>query len=488
MGAGPTSDMATGKTLTAANLEALGAARLAALLLEISAGDADAKRRLRLALAGEAGSGEAAREVAKRLASIAKARSFIDWPKVKPLAADLEAQRKAILDLVAPTDPREAFELIWRLVACAEGVFARSDDGSGRLSAVFHQAVRDLGPLSEAARLDPASLAERIFEALRGDGYGHWRELVPVLAHRLGQPGLERLRRQVEVWRAEPVVTAPEPERRVMAWSSSGRIYADEVENSHRRSTAKYVLQQIADALGDVDAYIAEVDAGARRMPAVAAEIARRLLAAGRADAAWAAIEAVERSKRDWVSIEWERARIEVLEALGRAEEAQAFRWRRFIETLNAVHLRDYLRRLPDFEDFDAEQRALTHALGYGDVHQALGFLAAWPDLERASRLVVTRAHDLNGDLYELLTPVAGALETKYPLAATLARRAMIDFTLSASRASRYRHAARHLAECASLAPYVDDYGGALDHAAYLRALHAAHARKAAFWQEVDPT
>ena len=62
--------MATGKTLNAANLETLGAARLAALLLEISAGDAAAKRRLRSALAGEAGSGEAAREVAKRLAAL----------------------------------------------------------------------------------------------------------------------------------------------------------------------------------------------------------------------------------------------------------------------------------------------------------------------------------------------------------------------------------------------------------------------------------
>ena len=74
--------MTTGRTLNAANLETLGAARLAALLLAISAGDAAVKRPLRLALAGEAGSGEAAREVAKRLASIAKARSFIDWQKV----------------------------------------------------------------------------------------------------------------------------------------------------------------------------------------------------------------------------------------------------------------------------------------------------------------------------------------------------------------------------------------------------------------------
>lgn len=44
--------MASKKTLNAKNLEALGAQRLAELLIEISTGDAAAKRRLRLELAG----------------------------------------------------------------------------------------------------------------------------------------------------------------------------------------------------------------------------------------------------------------------------------------------------------------------------------------------------------------------------------------------------------------------------------------------------
>ena len=83
-------------------------------------------------------------------------------------------------------------------MACAESVFARSDDGSGRLAEVFRQAARDLGPLAQAAGLDPGPLAERAFEALRGDGYGQWQELVPVLAPQLSQSGLERLKQLVE--------------------------------------------------------------------------------------------------------------------------------------------------------------------------------------------------------------------------------------------------------------------------------------------------
>ena len=52
--------MTSKNTLSAKNLEALGAGRLAELLIEISAGNAAAKRRLRLALAGAQSPGEVA--------------------------------------------------------------------------------------------------------------------------------------------------------------------------------------------------------------------------------------------------------------------------------------------------------------------------------------------------------------------------------------------------------------------------------------------
>jgi hypothetical protein len=480
--------MASGKTLNAANLQALGAERLAELLIEISAGDAATKRRLRLALAGTAGSATVAHEVSKRLASIAKARSFIDWQKIKPLAADLEAQRAAIRDFIAPTDPREAFELTWRLVGCAESVLSRSDDGSGRLGAIFHDAAADLGKLAQAAELEPLDLAERAFTALRADSQGAWEKLVPILAPQLGAPGLAALKQRMKEWQAEPVTVPPARERQVIGWSSAGPIHADELQTSHRRHVAAFTLQQIANALGDVDSYVAQIDAKARKAPLIAAEIARRMLDAGRPKDAWKALEAADTSQRNWTPMEWEQARADTLEALGRFDDAQEFRWQRFEATLNTTHLRAFLAKLPDFEDFDAEQRALALALTHPNFHQALAFLVTWPDLQRANQLVLARPKELNGDLYDLLSPAADALDTKYPLAAILLRRAMIDFSLQNARASRYKHAARHLSECASLARRVPDFGEVPDHTAYERALRAAHARKAGFWQEVKAT
>ena len=455
--------MATGKTLNAANLEALGATRLAELLIEISKGNAPAQRRLRLALAGSAGADEAARAILKRLASIARAKTWLDWQKIKPFVADLEAQRRTILDVVAPTDPREAFELVWRLVVCAESVLVRSDDSSGRLSAAFHAAALDLGPLAQRAEIQPEELAGRAFRALAADRYGIWDELVPILAPQLGRAGLAMVKKLMQAWRADP----------------------DEAKSRHRGHTVTFVLQQIADVLGDVDGYIEQIDTRARRMPAVAATIARRLLDAGRAQEAWVALDAVEAKLRDGAPMEWEAVRVDVLEALGRADEAQAFRWQRFLATLNVTHLRAYLRKLPDFDDFEAEQRALAHASAFGDVHQALAFLIAWPDLHRASELVLGRAQALNGDLYEVLSPAADTLDSKYPLAATVVRRAMIGFTLRVARSTRYKHAARQFDDCREAAGRVVDFGSVPDHAAFERGLRAAHGRKAGFWQQV---
>lgn len=174
-----------------------------------------------------------------------------------------------------------------------------------------------------------------------------------------------------------------------------------------------------------------------------------------------------------------------MLEALGRHEEAQAFRWQRFTATLDSGHLREYLKALPDFEDFDAEQRALTHAASFADPHQALAFFVGWPALDRAATLVVARAEAFDGNHYELLNPAADALETKHPLAATILYRAMIDFTMRKARSSRYGHAARHLATCAALARRIDDWGTLPDHDDHVAGLRAAHGRKTGFWSLV---
>ena len=74
------------------------------------------------------------------------------------------------------------------------------------------------------------------------------------------------------------------------------------------------------------------------------------------------------------------------------------------------------------------------------------------------------------------------ALAAKHPLAAILLLRAMINFALKENRVKRYRHAARHLEECASLAAAVGDFGDFEPHERYSTRIRVEYGRKTSFW------
>ena len=449
--------MASKTTLNTKNLAALGAERLADLLLDITKGNADAKRQLRLELASEAGSGDVAREIRKRLSSIARSRSFIDWQGRNAFAADLDMQRRAIVSQVGPVDPAGAFDLIWRFVALANGVYERCDDSTGKVQSIFYEACEGLIDMAEVAAPDPLVLADQLLEALADDDYGHYPTLISGLASVLGSEGLQHLKAGI---------------------TTSG------IDLSNN-SALRMALEQIADVEGDVDAYIDQQSDLARKAPQVAAEIARRLLEAGRVEEAWEAINAPDEKDRGWIPYDWEVTRISVMRAMGQPEVARDFMWTCFARSLNADHLRAWLSGLPDFEDVEAESRALEHALGFESFTTALHFLMTWPAIEQAAVLITNRAAEIDGNHYELLGPVSDALEDRHPLAATLLKRGLIDFALQNSRVKRYRHAARHLRECKNLAARVDDFAQFDTHEAYLDGLKQSHGKKTSFWGAV---
>ncbi len=475
---------ASKKTLNAKNLESLGTQRLAELLIEISTGNTKAKSRLRLELAGEENPAAVAREIRKRLALIARSSGFVDWQNRRALVDDLQIQRRAVIDKVAKRDPSEGLELMWRFMALADSIFERCDDSSGTVIGVFDNAANDLGEIAKAAKPDPETLADDAFRALIDNGYGQYDSLIHVLTSALGQKGLEHLKQRIIGLSKELVRKPSDQERRVIGYGSDGPVYTDEVDEQFQTRTVHLALMKIADAQGDVDAYIAQYDEQTRKVPNIATQIARRLLATERADEALQTLDTAEH-KRDscpWPTFEWVDARIDVLDALGRGDEAQADRWSFFERSLSIPHLRAYLKRLPDFDDVEAEKRALDYAQGYECPLEALSFLVSWPALDRAAALTIRQAEDLDGNHYEILTPTAEAMAGKHPLAATLVLRSMIDFALTHRRSSRYKHAARHLIDCSSLASAIDDFGAYEAHDAYEARLRREHGRKSSFW------
>jgi hypothetical protein len=246
---------------------------------------ATTKRRLRFALAGAQGPGELAKEVRKRLAIMARSGSFVDWQGVRALADDLETQRRAIVETVAKADPKEALDLLWKFMALAPSIFERSDDGSGTVIGVFHEACSDIGDVALQASSNPTTLGDRAFEALIANDYGQFDELIAVLAPALGRAGLEHLKHRMIDLSNRPVKTPAEKDR------VKGSIYADEMAERSRISTVRLALTEIADALGEPPASRAAAershrsgarrdapaspDAAAKAVPAMASALSR---------------------------------------------------------------------------------------------------------------------------------------------------------------------------------------------------------------------
>lgn len=458
--------MAAKTTLNEKNLEALGAAKLASLLIEISTGSAAAKRRLRLELAGNRGTSEVAHEVRKRLGNIARAKTRINWRRVKAVRTDLDTQRRTIVEVIARDDPKEAFDLIWQFLGLANPVMERASDSSASLIETFHQACFDAATIARHAGLDVEGLAAKIVKALQVNDAGQYDPLIEAMSPILGQAGLGRLKEMVVAWRDEP-------------------------DDRPQELAAQGALQRIADLEGDVDAYIAELSPEVRREQAAAADIARRLLLAGRALEALAAINDVKPSRNPETLFDWQITRLEIFEALERGDEAQADRWAWFESSLTIDHLRAYIRRLPDFDDVEAEEKAFAIARTFPDVNLALSFFIAWPAHGQAARMIVERRNEFDGDDYELLSSAAEALSAKYPIAATILRRAMIDFTLERARSTRYKHAARHLTECLGTANRLTvlefTEADIETHQAYVARLKQHHGKKTGFWYRVQP-
>ncbi|MCX5956885.1 MAG: hypothetical protein NTW51_10885 [Cyanobacteria bacterium] len=537
--------MAGRASLNAKNLEALGPARLAELLLQHTEGNAAARRALRLALAEQRGPLEMAQEVRKRLAAVERSSSWLDQKRRDALLADLDRQRQAIAGPIAAHDPDLAVELLWRFLDLASSLQYRCDCSDDAELPLFHQASADLGQVACRAKGSTAALAEQVTAALLENEGGEVDHLIEHLKEALKPDGLEQLRQMMEAKRpprrsdvkqaAGEAASFDGEDEDEAAEDGNGYIYAptfnsdyepdgdedfeveydvdfesdydDESESGYEeddedydlnpdprdlRQTVRLAMLAIADALGDAEVYLAEYrdhEPTALKRPLVAARVAQRLTTAGRAEESLALLDAAKPSADQappgpgpWID-----ARIAALDQLERGEEAQQLRRSFALLRLSNQHLRDYLKRMPAFEDGEAQERALDLVLQHPYFGPALEFLHQWPDRRRAARLILARPDELVRADEKVLAAVAEALEAEQPLAATLCLRALIESIVEQARSNRYRHAVRYLASCRRLAGAIDSWGTIPDHNSYINELLYAYGHRSGFMNQLDP-
>ncbi|MEY8880863.1 DUF6880 family protein [Donghicola sp. XS_ASV15] len=472
-----------GKALNKANLIALGEETLAELLLEAVKGDAARQRRVRLVLAADQGPEAIAMDVRKRFATIRKGRSYISRKKQRVLAKELAELTEMIEARIAEADPNLAFELLWEQLHLAHGIYQRTDDAWSAIRDVMTQAMDAVARVTPSMSKPAEDLAEDVFDAVVSDVFGTFEYGVRAVSEALGTAGLKRLKTL-----ASEAAEAPAPEAEIALYAVlTGASRSEARAKAARQRRLHLLLQDLADLEGDVDAWLDQFTEAQLVSPTVAPAAADRLRLAGRAEEALGLVlEARSRDNgRDRPDLD--EAYFACLDALGRKDDLQEALWQRFETHLCPDALQRHLKLLPDFDDIEAADRARAHVLAYRPIAPALLYSQRAQDMTLAAQLVMERHTEIDGEAYELLSPLAEGLEAHHPLAAVVIWRSMIDFALRKGRSARFGHAVKHLESCATADMQIVDYQGHPTHFDYVEGLRRNHGRKAAFWERLDP-
>lgn len=449
----------------AETLAALGAERLAELLVAAARSDASLKRLLTIEVAQDAS--DVAEEIDKQLQRIRTAKGRINASRAITLARELERLLTATSSKLGGLDPALAVERLLDVLAAAPDILARRKGEARPLLDAFASIGSQIAPLLAAVPAGPArtALLSSAYRAAVDDDLGLTDNLLLAAAQAVSA--------------VERAILRAEVEADLGALESSG---ARRAAIAQRIQVLTGALAQIADADGELDGFLAAQE---RRDPRLRDHLgmASRLLSADRATQALMVLDEASaglvRASQAFAEL-----RIDALEAAGRRDDAQTARWALFSTSLSADALRAFLKRLPDFEDVEREEEALAHAEQHPDATAVLAFLLTWKDHRRAAALVRRRGAQLDGHADLALAAAAEQLAHKDPLAATLLYRITIDATLSRSRVAGYGRAAQSLLECASLAGTIADWEGRADHAGYVARLRSSYGRQARFWRK----
>jgi len=366
------------KRVTHENVSALGADRLARLLLDFANARPELKRQLRMELAALQGLDHLAAEVDKRLTSLETLTSKVSWRQRPVLLRDLDFLRVLVAERMGNVDPSAALDRMWRFMNLARPLAVRVRDKNGELDAFFLRSAKDLGTLLSTTNTVDSHRALADAIGLNPRGWAEWLD----------------------------VVLNGAPDGLASATLSS--------VTQLKMPGLVLLVRRLADAAGDVDVFQASFAESAAKEPKNAAEIANRLMAAGRIEDAGSVLNAAKPDrapagsvKRPPLDFDWESSFINYLESSGRGEEAQALRWTSFEATLSVERAKAYTRRLKDFDDVDAESRAFAIAAQHDDFQRGLSFLMGWPAVAEAGRMIEARAEDIRiaVDLAELWAP-----------------------------------------------------------------------------------
>ena len=396
-----------------------------------------------------------------KLAGLKRQRKFIDWRGATGFARRLE---ELLADLRAGVQqPQTGVELVAAFFECDKSVFERCDDSNGTVGDVFRFDARQLF-IHYASQVDDKEwLCQLLLKLYAHDDYGVRGELLESASEFLPADSLRSL--------AEIMWKRAEQENKTET-------------NSWHFNQWLYGVKTLARQLKDAPLFEKAALTSAPNKPlAVCIDIAEVYLECGDAARALALLEDAPNENPHFEN-DRDSLLLAAYKKLGKDEMAAETAWRIFRRQRSAANM-DVL-----LEVVGSEKRQWIIDQQVQEIHSAerldfasARFLTEVGQTDAAETYILDRADQLNGDLYELLVPLAKRMEeSQRLLGATAVYRALLESTLARALSRYYHHGVRYLKKLDDLAPEVSDWRNLAPHNVYKASLLEAHARKKSFW------
>lgn len=294
----------------------LGADILAERLIEISFQNTTIKKELELLVLKHQPK-ELAKKIRQEINAIKRSTTFVPWNRTSEFTAQLYQISRSIEYDVLPKAPELAIELLEKFFAIAGAIHERSDDFHGDIG-LFYHSLNELWGRAwlQIPNRNLNELAEKVCELLQDNDYAEKDHIIEHSAQALGEAGLKLLENLIQ-----------------------------KNEKHFSRYSIAWMYEKIADALGDVDKYIAAVKQYSVVNDIIVCDIAERLIKKGRGKEAinWLLQQSptgnvIENSLQfDPAAVSCSKLYEFLIEAYASEKfiaEAQALRWLLFKKTL----------------------------------------------------------------------------------------------------------------------------------------------------------
>ena len=431
--------------------------KLADILLTLYANNKDMHKQMDLLFAAlHEDDTQLVATIKKELSSLKRSKSYVDYYESGGLAGRIDELRLSIVRDLQKKSPEKAMDMMIKLLDESKHTLERSDDSNGEIQSVFIQATQDCGSIAKFVSRPIEDFVDIVFVLFMNNEYVVSQEIILAFKDALQEQGLLLLQKRFE--------------------SSL---------HNHEYYRLRNGLQQIADCLQDVDAYIRACLSTGPLRTHDCIEIARRFVQHNRPQEA---LNYTEIAMNDLdLSHSWYddvlAIKIDALELKGDFKIAQEELIAWFMRKLDGKIYDQILQHMKSelYEDFI--KAALQQAFTCNSIFTAINFLMHMKNLQELSNFIFIRLDDIKGDGYYTLRPAADALRNDYPLAAILLYRKMMQSILEQAKSKYYDYAAKDLIDCALLSSHIVDWQSYDNHEIYFQHIEEKHKRKPRFWE-----